>query len=102
MKEIKELVEHIEEEMEDAHKYARLAGLYKGKDDGLSGLYMELAGQEMQHMDKLHSKAQEIIARFRKEKGEPPEAMMAIWEWEHGRMMDKAGKIRAMLDMARK
>lgn len=101
MKEIMEIVEHVEEEIHDAKEYAGLAAHYKGKNDALSSTYLELAQQEMVHMEKLHQRAAEIIMQHRKEHGEPPREMMAVYEWEHKKHMEKAGEARALIEMAK-
>lgn len=41
-------------------------------------------------------KVAEIINRHRAEHGEPPAAMMAIYEWEHQRQIDKAKKVKIL------
>lgn len=54
MKEIKLLMEHIEDELEDAHTYAELAVEYKHDDPELADLFYRLSGEEMNHMNALH------------------------------------------------
>lgn len=50
-------------------------------------------------VDMLHVQVVKIIQAYRDEHGAPPEAMMAVWNWEHDGMVDKTAKIRALLDM---
>ena len=45
MKEIKLLMEHIEDELEDAHTYAELAVEYKHDDPELADLFYRLSGR---------------------------------------------------------
>lgn len=56
MKEIKLLMEHIEDELEDAHTYAELAMEYKHDDPELADLFYRLSGEEMNHMNSLHKR----------------------------------------------
>ena len=56
MKEIKLLMEHIEDEPEDAHTYAELAVEYKHDDPELADLFYRLSGEEMNHMNALHKR----------------------------------------------
>lgn len=102
MRMIKELAERIHEELEGAEDYAQLAARYRGHNDALAAMYAEIAAQEMTHVDKLHGKAVEIIAAWRKDHGEPPRQMAMLWEHEHKRMIKRAGEVKAMLEMARK
>ena len=102
MKMIKELAERIHEELEGAEDYAQLAARYRGHNDSLSMMYAEIAAQEMTHVDKLHTKAVEIITAWRHELGDPPKQMASIWDHEHKKMIKRAGEVKAMLEMARK
>ncbi len=56
MKEIKLLMEHIEDELEDAHTYAELAVEYKHDAPELADLFYRLSGEEMNHMNALHKR----------------------------------------------
>lgn len=97
MKIIKELAERIEDELEGAEDYAKLAHKYRGHHDGLSAMYAEIAGQELTHVDKLHNKAVEIITAWRKEHGDPPRQMEKIWDHQHRKMIEEATEIQHML-----
>ena len=93
MKEIKLLMEHIEDELEDAHTYAELAMEYKHDDPELADLFYRLSGEEMNHMNSLHKAVVSRIEEYRKQKGEPPAEMMAIYNYLHQREIEKAEKV---------
>lgn len=93
MKEIKMLMEHIEDELEDAHTYAELAMEYKHDDPELADLFYRLSGEEMNHMNALHKAVVSNIEDYRKKKGDPPAEMMAIYNYLHQREIEKAEKV---------
>ena len=64
MKEIKELVEHIHEEMEDAEDYIKLALHYKETDSRLADTYARLAQEEIGHADHLHGRRSHSPCRY--------------------------------------
>lgn len=97
MKEIEWLAESMEEEINDADKYAVKAHHYKLDDPELSRTCAELARQELEHSNMLHNQAERLIKNHRKEHGEPPAAMKAIWDWEHEKIVKRANGVRAML-----
>lgn len=99
MKEIKELVEHIHEEMEDAEDYIKLALHHKDSDTRLSDTYARLAQEEIGHADHLHGQAVRIIDAYKIAGHTPPAAMIAVWEWEHKKSIDHKAKVKSMLDM---
>lgn len=102
MKEIKLLMEHIEDELCDAHTYAELALEYKATDPELADLFYKLSGEEMNHMNALHKSVVDRISEHRRKNGEPPEAMMAVYEYLHKRDIDKAEKVGVLQAMYKK
>ena len=102
MKKIKILMEHVEEEICDAHTYAELALECREEDPETAELYYKLSGEEMSHMYALHKSVVRIIEAYRREKGEPPADMMAIYEYLHKRMVKKAEKVGVLQGMYKK
>ena len=102
MKEIKLLMEHIEDELEDAHTYAELAVEYKHDDPELADLFYRLSGEEINHMNALHKDVVSHKEEYRKQKGEPPAAMMAVYNYRHQREMDKAERVDVLQGMYKK
>lgn len=101
MKEIKMLVEKIREELEDAEKYAKCAAKYKDSDRELASTFYTLAGEELGHMEKLHTQAARIIKAYKDKGHEAPAAMQAIWDWEHEKMIEHTAHVRHLLESAR-
>lgn len=102
MKKIKLLMEHIDDELRDAHTYAELALEYKPTDPELADLFYKLSLEEMNHMNALHKAVVGHIESYRSRKGEPPEAMMAVYEFLHKRDIEKAEKVGVLQAMYKK
>ena len=102
MKEIKLLMEHIEDEICDAHTYAELAVEYQSADPETAELFYKLSGEEMSHMYALHKNVVRLIEAHRREKGEPPADMMAVYEYLHKRAIEKAEAVGVLHGMYRK
>ena len=99
MKEIRHIAEEIREELDDAEKYAREAVKHAEDSPEDASTYADLSRQELGHADKLHEMAARRIEK-RRESGEPiPEAMHAVWDWEHERMMERTAHIKVLLSM---
>lgn len=101
MKIIKELSEMILEEIDDAEKYAKHAMKVAEEFPQLSSTFKELAEQEMHHSEMLHKRVTEIIAKHREKHGEPPAAMLAVYEYLHEKHIEKAAKVRHMISEIR-
>lgn len=99
MKMMAEIVEDIREELEGAEHYAKKATQYKDQDRRLSGMYADLASQELSHVDALHTQAVRLIQDQRATGAEVPAGMQAVWDWEHGKMMEHVSRVKVLLDM---
>lgn len=100
MKVIKCLVEDINEELEGAEHYAKKATEHKDDDRELADVYAKLANAELDHVNSLHGQVVRIIKDWKSTSSqEVPEAMQAVWDYEHERSVDKAAKIKTLLDM---
>lgn len=99
MKKIEILVDKIDEELDDACSYIRLAHEYKDKDVELATLFYRLSNEEMTHQDMLHKQVKETILAYKREHGEPPVAMEAVYNHLHKKHIEKAEKIVNMQNM---
>lgn len=81
----------------DAEKYAKEALKYQTDDKSLSDVYITLANQELDHMDKLHNQVLSIIRAYKSTNGDPPSAMQKVWDWEHEQMMGEVARIKTLI-----
>lgn len=99
MKLIKDLEDLIDEEISDVKKYAKLAAEMKSERPGLAQVFYTLATQEEAHQAMLHNEVVKIIEEHRKKEGEPPAAMMAVYEYIHKKHIDKMAEARRYMDL---
>ena len=96
MKAIKMLSERIEEEIDDARWYAKNALKYKAEHRAMADVLYTISTEEMKHMQMLHGAVTELIDQYRREQGEPPSDMMAIYNYLHERHIEKAAEVSAL------
>ena len=99
MKVIKLLSEKIHDELDDACSYAKLAIEYKDSYRSVGETFYSLAQEEMRHHMMLHNEAVQLIDTYRRENGEPPERMLAVYDYLHEQAIDKAEKVKRYLAM---
>ena len=95
MKLIKKLSDYITEEIADAKKYAEEALLYKDDEPELARAFYNLSTQELEHMQVLHDHVSHVIETYRKEHGDPPAEMQAVYDYLHEKQMDEAAQVKA-------
>lgn len=99
MKIIQQMSEMMEEEIEDAEKYARCALKHMEERPKLADLFYNLSREELEHMQRLHNMVTEIIAEYRRDHGEPPEAMMAVYNYLHEKQIDQVKEVKTLQEM---
>ena len=74
---------------------------FKRDDPVLAKTFYDIAGVELQHVSLLHDQVTRIIEQHRREHGEPPVAMQAVYDYLHSRQIEKVNKVRNYLAMFR-
>ena len=98
MKIIAKMVDFIDDELEGAEDYAKMAIEIKADHPKLAAKLNELATVEMSHMRQLHTEVVRIIEEYRVKNGEPPKEMLAIYNYEHKKQINRAAIIKQMID----
>lgn len=98
MKIIAKLIDMIKDELEGAEEYAVCSMKWKAQYPKLAQRLNELAGVEMQHVKALHTETERLISDYRSEHGEPPEGMLAVYNYEHDKLIKQAAEIKTMID----
>ena len=96
MKLIKTLTNQIDEELEGAEGYISMAIAQREHNPSLSKVLYEISLEEMHHVDMLHAEVVKLIEDYRRAKGEPPEAMMSVYEYLHEKHIKLAARIKVM------
>lgn len=99
MKLIKYLEDAIEEEIEGVKGYAKKAVELKDEHPNLAQVLYNISVQEDAHQAALHKEVVKIIEDHRRTHGEPPAAMMAVYEYVHQKHIDALADARRYQDM---
>ena len=96
MQEIKDIADQIEEELDDAEKYAVCAMKKKESKPSLAADYLKLSIEEVGHAALLHTDVANMIKEYREEHGEPSERMLGRYDYIHEKFIEKSNRIKAM------
>lgn len=99
MKLIEKLEELIEEEIHDAKKYAKMAVELKEEHPGLAQALYTISTQEETHQAALHTEVVKLIQEHRRTHGEPPAAMLAVYDYVHKKHIEKLAEARRYQDI---
>ena len=94
MKIIQEISEMIDDELQGAEEYAKFALKLREDNPGLANAFYDIANQEMNHVNILHEQVVRIIKMHREKHGEPPAAMMAVYDYLHKRHIENLAEAR--------
>ena len=94
MKLIRDLEEYIEDEIQDIKKYAKMAMEVKNDYPTLAQVLFNISAQEDGHQAAIHNEVVKIIEEHRRNHGEPPAAMMAVYDYLHKKSIDKLAEAR--------
>lgn len=84
----------ISDELDGAKYYAKCAVKHKEENPTLAKTFYDLSMDEMNHVTLLHEEVVKIIEAYRKENGEPPTAMLAVYDYLHDKQIEKANEVR--------
>jgi hypothetical protein len=103
MKIIKEIIEHIDEEMEGVCEYIKFASKTKSENEYVFDTLMTIIPQEIKHIEMLHDVAVKEINKSREDlrmKGkEIPAYMFEMWQDEHEKYIEELSKIKYKVEM---
>ena len=94
MKIIKILAERIEDELHDADAYVELAIAWKNEEPETAEVFYGLSLEEMGHVDRLHEDVTRVISEYKEKAGDPPEAMMTLYNYLHEKHIAEAMRIK--------
>lgn len=86
----------------DGDEYIECACKYKIEDPEAARLMYELSVEELGHSERLHELVISKIEKYKRENGEPPKEMMALYNYIHEKMIEDKTKVVIMQELFKK
>lgn len=102
MKVLKHLIEKADDTLEEVEWYAEKALHYKTEHKQLADVYNKIADMHIQIYDMLHKQMVELIDEHKRMGHNPPAEMLAIWEYEHEKLIEEFSEAKVMVDEYKK
>ena len=102
MKILKSVIAKANDTLDEIWWYAKEATLLKDERRALADVYIRIAEAHVQIYNMLHERMVALINEERSKGTQPPVSMMAIWEYEHGKLVDEFISARYMIDEYKK
>ena len=99
MKIIEKLSDKITHEVEEAEQYIKCALEYKETYPQVADIFYRIANEKLSHMNLLHEQVVTIINNYRKEKGDPPEAMQILYDILHRKHINHVTAVKGMISL---
>ena len=98
MKILKNLIEKADDTLEEVEWYAEKALHYKPEHKSLADVYNKIAEMHITIYDMLHKEMVSLIEEHKRMGHNPPPEMLAIWEYEHEKLVKEFAEAKFMVD----
>lgn len=102
MKILKHLIEKADDTLEEIEWYAEKALHYKNEHKGLADVYNKIGEMHITIYDMLHKQMVDLIDEHRRMGNTPPPEMIAIWDYEHEKLIKEFAEAKTMIDEYKK
>lgn len=98
MKILKDLIEKADDTLEEVEWYAERAHVLRHEHKALADVYIKVAEMHVTIYNMLHERMVELIKEQREKGVEPPPAMLAIFEYEHEKLVKDFSEAKMLIE----
>ena len=102
MKILKNLISKGDDTLEEIEWYAEKALIYKNDHKALADTYIKIAEMHISIYDMLHKQMVDLIDEHKRMGHQPPPEMVAIWDYEHEKMIKEFKEAKVLVDEYKK
>ena len=98
MRILTDVIEKMNDTLEEIEWYAEKAHILKADNRALADTYIKIAEMHIDIYKMLHDRAVSLIAEKRKTGTEPPKEMLAIWDYEHSKLIKEFNEAKMLVE----
>lgn len=98
MKILKELIQKADDTLEEVEWYAEKAHILRHEYKALADVYIKISEMHVTIYNMLHERMVELIKEQREKGVEPPPAMLAIFEYEHEKLVKDFSEAKMLIE----
>ena len=102
MKILVDLIEKANDTMEEIEWYAEKAHHFRNEHKALSDTYIKVAEMHIEIYRMLHDRMVELIDLEKKKGVAPPPEMLAIWNYEHEKLVKEFAEAKFLVEEYKK
>ena len=102
MKILTDMVEKAHDTMEEVEWYGEKALHYKTDHKAVADIYNKIGEMHVTIYDMLHKEMVALIDEYKRTGHTPPQEMLAIWEYEHGKLIKEFTEAKMLIDEYKK
>ena len=102
MKILTHLLERAEATLDEVEWYGEKAMHYKAEHKSLADTYNKIAEAHITIYDMLHKEMVNVIEEYKRMGHNPPAEMLAIWEYEHEKLIKEFAEAKTLVEEYKK
>ena len=98
MKILKDLIEKMDDTLDEIEFYGTKAHHLRAEHKALADTYIKVADMHIEIYTMLHDKVVELINEEKRKGIAPPPEMMAIWNYEHEKLVKEFSEAKFLVE----
>ena len=98
MKILKDLIEKMDDTLDEIEFYGEKAHHFRAEHKALADTYAKVGEMHIEIYTMLHDKAVELINEEKRKGITPPVEMLAIWNYEHEKIVKEFAEAKFLID----
>ena len=102
MRILKEVINKMEDTLDEIEFYGEKASHLKAEHKSLADTFIKIAEIHIEVYKMLHDRAVALINEKKQNGAEPPPVMLAIWDYEHEKLIKEFNEAKYMIEEYKK